>query len=306
MSTTERRVPPDDLDLDAEREVDVRGWWEAVKRRWWLPLLGLLLGLAAGYALALGGGSVYRADATLYLGQPFSPNGGAPVPGLATNPATVNEIIHAEAVLQSVAGRSGMDLGKLRANVSSRQVSPPPGRRAVVGTTPLIEITVIGSNARVTARASNLLAEEVVEDISPYVAEKIAAIQERITSDERELASIDRRLRVAQQSLNEVINSNSLGTTERLLFVSTFNSTISFGEQRRGVVQTDLLEAKQALSLAENVEAPSIVEEAASQKTTARSVGRSLAVGGLIGLILGLLAAILWEPAERRFRPRTA
>jgi uncharacterized protein involved in exopolysaccharide biosynthesis len=71
---TERRPPREELDLDAEREVDVRGWWEAVKARWWLPVLGLLLGLAAGYALALGGGDVYRAEATLYLGQPFSPN----------------------------------------------------------------------------------------------------------------------------------------------------------------------------------------------------------------------------------------
>ena len=302
---TGRRPPPEELDLDAEREVDVRGWWEAVKARWWLPLLGLLLGLVAGYALALGGGDVYRAAATLYLGQPFSPNGGAPVPGLATNPATVNEIVHSEAVLQRVAERSGMDLAKLRANVSSRQVSPPPGRRAVVGTTPLMEVAVIGQNRRVTARAANLLADEVVDDVSPYVADKIAAIEERIVSDERELESIDRRLRIAQQSLAEVISSNSLATTERLLLVSTFNSTISFGEQRRGVVQTDLLEAKQALSLAENVEQPSVVEEAAARKTTARSVGRSLVVGGAIGLILGLLAAILWEPAERRFRPRT-
>lgn len=306
MSVTERRTPPDELDLDAEREVDVRGWWEAVKARWWLPLLGLLLGLAAGYALALGGGSVYRADATLYLGQPFSPNGGAPVPGLATNPATVNEIVHSEAVLQRVAERSGMDLAKLRANVSSRQVSPPPGRRAVVGTTPLIEITVIGSNARVTARASNLLAEEVVEDVSPYVQDKIAAIQERIDSDERELGQIDRRLRVAQQGLQEALGNRSIGVTERLLLVSTFNSSIGFGEQARATVQQDLLEAKQALSLAENVEQPSIVEEGAAVKTTARSVGRSLLVGGAIGLILGILAAIFWEPAERRFRPRTA
>ena len=302
---TERRPPADELDLDAEREVDVRGWWEAVKARWWLPVLGLLLGLAAGYALALGGGDVYRAEATLYLGQPFSPNGGAPVPGLATNPSTVNEIVHSEAVLQRVAERSGMDLGKLRANVSSRQVSPPPGRRAVVGTTPLIEVSVIGQNRRVTTRAANLLAAEVVDDVSPYVAEKIDAIQERITSDERELASIDRRLRVAQQSLNEAVSNRSLATTERLLLVSTFNSTISFGEQRRGVVQTDLLEAKQALALAENVEQPSVVEEAAARKTTARSVGRSLLVGGAIGLILGLLAAILWEPAERRFVSKT-
>lgn len=304
MSVTERKTASDDLDLNAEREVDVRGWWEAVRARWWLPFLGLLLGLALGYALALGGGKVYRADATLYLGQPFSPNGGAPVPGLATNPSTVNEIVHSEAVLQRVAERANMNLAKLRANVSSRQVSPPAGRRAVVGTTPLIEVAVIGQNARATTRAANLLAEEVIEVVSPYVEDKISAIQERIASDERELGQIDRRLRVAQQGLQEALGNRSIGVTERLLLVSTFNSSIGFGEQARATVQQDLLEAKQALSLAENVEQPSIVEQAAARKTTARSVGRSLAVGGMIGLILGLLAAILWEPAERRFRPR--
>jgi len=303
MSVTERRATPDDLDLDAEREVDVRGWWEAVRARWWLPLLGLVLGLAAGYALALGGGSVYRAEATLYLGQPFSPNGGAPVPGLATNPATVNEIVRSEAVLQSVAGRSGMNLAKLRANVTSRQVSPPAGRRAVVGTTPLIEVAVTGQNARVTARATNLLAEQVVEDVSPYVRDKISAIQERIAADERELAESERRLDLAQRELNGVLRNRSLGTTDRLVLVTNFNSTIGSLVERRGLVTQDLLEAKQALSLAENVEQPSIVEEAASRKTTARSVGRSLLVGGLIGLILGLLGAIFWAPAERRFRP---
>ena len=304
MTVTERRRPPEDLDLDAEREVDVRGWWEAVKRRWWLPVLGLALGMAVGYALALGGGDVYRAEATLYLGQPFSPNGGAPVPGLATNPSTVNEIIHSEAVLQRVADRSGMDLAKLRANASSRQVSPPPGRRAVVGTTPLIEVAVTGQNARVTARAANLLANEVVNDVNPYVQDKIEALQERITADERELAESERRLDAAQAELARLQNDRSLAATDRLIGVTTLNATIGSLTERRGLVTQDLLEARQALSLAENVEAPSVVEQAASRKTTARSVSRSLLVGGLIGLILGLLAAIFWEPAERRFRPR--
>jgi hypothetical protein len=306
MTVTERRMPPDELDLEAEREVDVRGWWEAVKRRWWLPVLGLGLGLAVGYALALGGGDVYRAEATLYLGQPFSPNGGAPVPGLATNPSTVNEIVHNEAVLQRVAQRSGMDLGKLRANVSSRQVSPPPGRRAVVGTTPLIEVGVTGQNARVTARAANLLASEVVNDVNPYVQDKIAALQERITADEQELQESERRLDAASAELARLQNDRSLAATDRLIGVTTLNATIGSLTERRGLVTQDLLEARQALSLAENVEAPSIVEQAASRKTTARSVSRSLLVGGLIGLILGLLAAILWEPAERRFRARPA
>jgi capsular polysaccharide biosynthesis protein len=301
MTVTERPGPPPELDLEAEQEVDFRRYWNAVLARWWLPALGLLAGIIGGYALALGGGDVYRAEATLYLGQPFTPNGGASVPGLATNPSTVNEIVHSEAALQRASDVSGMRLSRLRANVTSRQVGVPAGRRLTVGQTPLIDIAVTGSNAAATARAANALAQIVVEDVSPYVADKIAAIEERIDSDERELESIDRRLRVAQQGLNEVLGNRSHATTERLLLVSTFNSTISFGEQRRGIVQTDLLEAKQALSLAENVERPSIVERAAARKTTARSVGRSVVVGGLIGLILGLLAAIFWEPAQRRF-----
>jgi len=306
MTVTERPRATDELDLDAEQEVDFRRYWNAVLARWWLPALGLLLGVLGGYGLALSGGDVYRAESTLYLGQPFSPTGGAPVPGLATNPSTVNEIVHSEAVLERIAERSGMDLGKLRANVSSRQVSPPAGRRVVAGTTPLIEVSVTGKNARATTRAANLLGAAVVADVSPYVEDKIAAIDERIASDERELAQIDRRLGVAQQGLQDALANRSLGVTERLLLISTFNSTISFGEQRRGTVQQDLLEAQQALSLAENVEKPSIVERAAARKTTARSVGRSVVVGGLIGLILGVLAAILWEPAQRRFAPRPA
>jgi hypothetical protein len=306
MTITQQRVPPDDLDFDAEREVDVRGWWEAVKRRWWLPVLGLGLGLAVGYALALGGGNVFRAEATLYLGQPFSPNGSAPVPGLATNPSTVNEIVHNEAVLQDVAERSGMDLSKLRANVSSRQVSPPAGRRAVVGTTPLIEVSVTGQNPRVTARAANLLAQEVVSVVSPYVEDKIDALEEGIAADERELDESNRRLDAAQAELTRLQNDRSLAATDRLIGVTTLNATIGSLVERRGLVTQNLLEGRQALSLAENVEQPSIVEEAAARKTTARSVGRSLVVGGLIGLILSLLAAILWEPAERRWRPRPA
>ena len=301
MAVTERPSPPPELDLEAEQEVDFRRYWNAVLARWWLPALGLLVGILGGYALALGGGDVYRAEATLYLGQPFTPNGGASVPGLATNPSTVNEIVHSEAALQRASEVSGMRLGRLRANVTSRQVGVPAGRRLAVGQTPLIEIAVTGSNAAATARAANALAQIVVDDVSPYVTDKIAAIKERITSDENELAESKRRLDVAQAELNTLLRSRNLSATERLIGVTTWNAQIGSLVERRGLATQDLLEAKQALSLAENVEKPSIVERAAARKTTARSVGRSVVVGGLIGLILGILAAIFWEPAQRRF-----
>jgi uncharacterized protein involved in exopolysaccharide biosynthesis len=306
MAVTERRTPPRELDLEAEQEVDFRRYWSAVLARWWLPLLGLLAGIIAGYALALGGGDVYRAEATLYLGQPFSPTGGAPVPGLATNPSTVNEIVHSEAALRRASEVSGMRLDRLRGNVTSRQVGVPAGRRLAVGQTPLMEVAVTGSRAAPTARAANSLARSVIEDVSPYVQDKIAAIKERIRADERELEETERLLGVAQSELNSLLRDRSLSATDRLLGVTTFNPQIGSLVERRGLVTQDLLEAKQALSLAENVEQPSIVERAAARKTTARSVGRSVVVGALIGLILGILAALLWEPAQRRFAPRTA
>jgi gas vesicle protein len=302
MTVTERPRRTRDLDLDAEQEVEFRRYWSAVAARWWLPVLGLFAGILGGYALALGSGDVFRAEATLYLGQPFTPNGGAPVPGLATNPSTVNEIVHSEAVLQEVADRSGMSLAKLRANVTSRQVGVPAGRRLTPGQTPLIEVSVTGSNARVTARAANLLAARVVEDVSPYVQAKIQAIEERISSDEQELRESERRLNLAQSELNALLRERSVSATDRLIGVTTLNAQIGSLVERRGLVTQDLLEAEQALALAEEVERPSVVEQAAARKTTARSVGRSIVVGALIGLILGILAAILWEPAERRFR----
>lgn len=301
MAVTERPTPRPELDLEAEQEVDFRRYWNAVLARWWLPVLGLLVGILGGYALALGGGDVYRAEATLYLGQPFTPNGGASVPGLATNPSTVNEIVHSEAALQRASEVSGMRLSRLRANVTSRQVGVPAGRRLAVGQTPLIEIAVTGSNAAATTRAANALADTVVDDVSPYVTDKIAAIEERIRADEQELEDSEQRLNVAQAELNELLRSRSLSATERLIGVTTLNPVIASLVERRGLVTQDLLEAKQALSLAENVEKPSIVERAAPRKTTARSVSRSVLVGGLIGLIVGVLAAILWEPAQRRF-----
>jgi hypothetical protein len=306
MTVTERPPAARELDLEAEQEVDFRRYWNAVLARWWLPALGLVAGILGGYALALGGGDVYRAEATLYLGQPFTPNGGAPVPGLATNPSTVNEIVHSEGALQRASDVSGMRLDRLRGSVTSRQAGVPAGRRLAVGQTPLIEIVVTGSRAAPSARAANSLAQTVIDDVSPYVEDKIAAIKERIASDERELAESERRLDLAQSELNTLLRSRGLSATDRLIGVTTFSSTIGSLVERRGLVTQDLLEAKQALSLAENVEKPSIVERAAATKTTARSVGRSVVVGGLIGLILGLLAAILWEPAQRRFTARPA
>src|SRR5688572_30935725 len=90
-------------DRDAEQEVDLRSVWERIAARWWLPVLGVVLGLVVGFALALGGGKVYEAETLVAMGQPFSPNGGAPVQSFLTNPRAVSEIIRSESALRKAA-----------------------------------------------------------------------------------------------------------------------------------------------------------------------------------------------------------
>src|SRR3954452_12787248 len=97
---TRRPSPPD---VDAEQEVDFGRWARTLAARWWLPVGGLIVGLAVGYLLALGGSQVYKAEALVSLGIPFTPNGGGQIQSLATNSRTVSEIIRSESALKDAA-----------------------------------------------------------------------------------------------------------------------------------------------------------------------------------------------------------
>src|SRR5215216_4494449 len=158
---------------EGEREVDLGRWRRAVVAWWWLPVAGLVLGGLAGAILALGGGTNFKAQALLSLGQPFSPGGGAPVNSFATNPRAVNEIIRSESALKEAASRCAARVGTLRGKVTSAQVGVGTGaaRTAV----PLITVTVQGlQSVKVQCAANDLAGVVVRQTTGPYVGTKIA------------------------------------------------------------------------------------------------------------------------------------
>ena len=282
----------DSLDYDAEREVDLARWRTALAARWWLPLLGLLAGAAIGYVLALGGGTVYQAEATIYLGQPFSPGGGAPVQSLQTNRTTVNQVVRSESALKAAARASGVPVAKLRGNVSSAVVSAT-GVRLLATQTPLIEIAVKADGPAKAERAADALAERVVQKTSGYVDTKMETYKRRLTSLSRQLTSIESRI----VALNGVVaGSEGLSPLERLELISQQDNA----ESRRGQIIDQLSVAHQLLALAEDVERARVVEPAAAVKTSARSRRTSVVVGSLIGLLLGAAAALLWDHVTRK------
>jgi hypothetical protein len=292
------RRPPD---LD-EQEVDLSSGWQRIKLRWWLPLGGLLVGAMLGLALALAGGSVWRADTIVYLGQPFAPLGGGQIQSLATNPRTVSEVVRSEAVIQDVSRATGIPASKLRSSIATKELVATGQPRA--GVTPLIEIGVKGdAGRRKIEDAANALAERVVEDVSGYVRQKVERLEQQVDVSRAQLEAVESRIQAAQEQQTRINRDQSIPLDQRLLLSLNLNSVITTADARRTALQDDLFEAEQLLILAEQVEKSRVVEEAAAVKTTARSSRTSLLVGALLGLLVGAVAALVAEPVLARRRP---
>ena len=277
MTLRERPRTHLEPDLDAEQEVDLGRHARAVAARWWLPLLGLLAGVAVGYLLALGGSAVYVGQAVVYLGQPLGILGGNQVQAPNTNPSTARTIVRSESVLRRVASDVGLSVSTLREGVNA---TPVQGNVPRLGQTPLVQVTVRGPRPARVAAAANELADTVVDRLSTYSATKIETLEEQLAADEAAIRELEAGLARSDAS-----------TTDRLLFQLQLTQ-----------YQQDRTQTVQLLSLARNVESPRVLTRASPVKTTARSRRNSIAVGGLIGLILGTAAALLWEPVTRRRR----
>lgn len=282
-----------------EQEIDLASGWARLKERWWLLVGGLLVGMIVGLALALSGGSVWRAESLVYLGQPFAPLGGGQIQSLATNPRTVGEIVRSQSALEAASQASGVSVSRLRSSISTKELTAVGQVR---GVNPLIEISVKAQGRRKAELAADALSARVVEGVSVYVAHKVELLENQVEVSRAQLAAIESRIQAAQRQQDQLIRDQSIPLDTRLLLSANLNSVITTADARRTSLQEALYSAQQLLNLAESVEKSRVVESASAVRTTARSNRTSLIVGALIGLLVGAVAALAAEPFVARRR----
>jgi capsular polysaccharide biosynthesis protein len=265
------------FDPEAEQEVDFGRYGRLLAARWWLPVLGLVVGAVIGYGLALGGNQQFKAATTIYLGQPYSASGNVQLQAAQTNPSTVRQIAHAEIVVQKVARECKAKPGDLRGGISTQTIS---GNIAKNGQTPLVSISVLTKKRRLAACAANALGREVIDRVSAFANQKIKNFSGQITNDQKQI-----------DQFNAALGSSALSVTDKLVL-----------QGRLAQAEQDRLSTSQLLLQAKIVEAPSVLTGAAAQKVTARSRRNTVVVAALIGLIVGVLAALLWDGVAARIR----
>ena len=272
---------PPSLDPEAEQEVDFGRYWRLIAARWWLVAGGVVAAAIIGYAVSLGSSQTYLATATIYLGQPYTASGNVPLQSAQTNPSTVRAVIHADSVIAAVAAACKTKPGTFRGGISTQALA---GNIVKNGQTAVVSVSVQTRKRHVAACAANGLAKAVVAKTAAFANQKIANFSQEITTDERVINLV-----------NAALQRGGLSVTDQLLL-----------QLRLATTQQDRLSTSQLLSQAKQVEAPSILTSAAASRVTARSRRNTVVVAALIGLILGAIAALMWDGVAAGFSRRRA
>jgi hypothetical protein len=253
-----------------------------------------------GYLVSLGTNSTnYKATALVYLGQPLAPDSAAPVSSSPTTLGLVSNLVTSSTTVRRIARQVGLREGRLSRHITTKPVLGVTATK--VGTpAPLLAITVSGTPAKKVKNAANALAAVAVGAVNGYSTVKIAKLKEQIDFDNQSIARNNDRFALAQRQQKAILGDNSLSPTEKLLLLANINTTLVTVEQRLGQLETDRLSAQQFLSLAESVERPQVRSPAVAVKTAGPNSRTGAAVGGLIGLIIGILGALLWDPIAAR------
>jgi hypothetical protein len=180
-----------------------------------------------------------------------------------------------------------MSVRELRAGVSTRPLKSGAAKGAP---NQLYAVTVEGPRRGEVSAAANAIADKIVATTGGYAKLKVDTFRKQIASDQQQLDGIDRQAAQVRTQME------SASSTERL----TLGTLLLAMEQRRGTLEQDRLQARQLLAQAEQVELPHLIDRGVAAKATARSPRNSVVVAGLIGLIIGLFAALLWEPISAR------
>src|SRR4029453_14164418 len=123
---------------------------------------------------------------------------------------------------------------------------------------------------------------------------------DRLAFDDTQLAGIANQLRAAQALQAQGLKEKGISATDKLVPLANQNSVITQALAQQNTISLDRFTVRQQLSLAQDVEVGRIVSQASATKTAGANSRTGAAVGGLIGLIVGILAALLWDPIAAR------
>jgi hypothetical protein len=287
---------------DDDVEIALGVYVRRVVRRWWIVLAAIVVAVAIALAGSSSGHTTYRASALIALGTPYTATGGAPITSaFCTSPIAPATLIKQDAIRLAAEQAAGLKRGQLKGHVSSQPVA---GAVTKLNFTPAVNIIVQGPFAGdKSALAANALAKGVQSGCNQYAQSRLTGTQSRLKRELDEQKTLDIRLAGAQETLSKVQADKSLSPTVLLLAATVAANTLSNVTQRQTQLDQFIGEDQSLLEQIKNVELTQIITPAKASQVTAGGKSASIGVAVVLGLIAGIVLALVSEavvPTRRK------
>ncbi|MEI7438674.1 MAG: hypothetical protein WCK20_03285 [Thermoleophilia bacterium] len=275
-----------------ESEIDLRSYLNRILARWWVVAIFVVLAIIGSFTIQrTQNKNLTRAVATVYLGQPISPNGSLVPNPLSSNPLFANALAHQASYQDPAARKAGLAANALAGQVSVELISTAVG---VKGTAvPLAQVIVQGPfTAAQSAAAANALADAIVAESNTYTdAKKVEAIAAR----DRLRARLDQLAQsgTETQARLDALEKAALSPAERSSLTTPLIAMLQFDSNTEAILTDKLPDLETQVDYIENVESASVITPARGSKVAPTSKQFSLFIALVLGFLVGILAAIL-------------
>jgi hypothetical protein len=242
-----------------------------------------------------------QATVLVYLGRPLFPGTTTPIENLPTKLTNIGQLANSDEVVESVAAKVGVRPARLRAGISTVSV----GAQGETETpTSFQQISVKGLPRKKALAAATALAQIVVDENSAFTRLRLRTFQQNRVRLQQQLKQATENIAVAQQRQAQINNDTSLSTTDRLVLTAGVLNQLQFNQSRQSDLEASLLTSDDTIALAKQVELARIMQPAKIERAAPPSRRSAALIGGVIGLLVGLLAALLWDPVAARLATR--
>jgi hypothetical protein len=289
---------------DRAGEVRLSEYAGRVARNWYVVLVTVIAAVLLVVLHTVGTGKQSQAQATVFLGSPLTPVGGAVQQNTAiANSTSATAFLHTGAVLAAAASKAGIKSGPaIRKHLSVTALQSSTTKST--GGPPNIQITLQGPFSRTASVAAvKSLGDSLIGWANRYQSEKVNLMSTQIATDQATIKSLQSALDAAQAQLRSVGRSN-MSSTDRATTTAALLGIISDTGDRIDTISYQLTQNQIVRASAADVEAAGYVQQPSGGRVSAANRKSSLIVAVFAGLIVGVILALLWDAVRRR--PRRA
>jgi hypothetical protein len=223
---------------------------------------------------------------------------------VVSNPTSAATFVRSQPVIFKAAHAAGIKPVALHARTSVVVLAGGSAVKAALANAN-IQITVLGADTwsrDQVQTATRSLGDQLIVWANTYQHQKSELLKAQIAMDTKSMATLQTTIDAATAGLKAIAKSGG-SAADRASQSATLLSTISDAGSRYDDISNNRTTYQLYYAAATTVESADYVQEPSAKQVTASSRQSSLIVGAFVGLIVGVLLALVWDAIRSR-KPR--